>query len=209
MSYGPVSVSTLLRVYSNRNVNVAVNPPTTDGVAASAVLTSEAGGGSGQPANAETVIIGIKTYTLQSSLTNVDGHVKIGATVEATLTNLKNAINGSGGTIGTDYAAATLPNTQVTATSNTTSVTVTAIAVGTTGNAIGVSGTYPDSDDASWDDTTLSGGVDNTGATWDSFPVSEALEGVLLSLAVDDTVSVIKGEGESDGKVWFSVVKRL
>lgn len=85
----------------------------------------------------DTVTVGGKVYTFQSSLTNVDGHVKIGASAAASLTNLSRAINKSGGVSGTDYAASTTANPYVTATNPTgTTVVLTARVAGTVGNAI-------------------------------------------------------------------------
>jgi hypothetical protein len=55
-------------------------------------------------AAAETVTIGGKVYTFQTSLTNVDGNVKVAASVALTLQNLFFAIQNSGGVPGTDYA---------------------------------------------------------------------------------------------------------
>jgi hypothetical protein len=62
--------------------------------------------------NATWAVVGGKEYTFQTALTNVDGNVKIGATIVATLTNLFNAINLTG-TPGTDYATAMTVNANV------------------------------------------------------------------------------------------------
>jgi len=89
--------------------------------------------------NGDTVTVGGKTYTFQTTLTNVDGNVHVGASAAASLTNLTNAINGSGGTPGTDYAVATTANTAVTASTTATVITLTAIEAtepGTKGNAV-------------------------------------------------------------------------
>ena len=67
------------------------------------------------PCYNEAITIGGVVYTLQNTLTNVAGNVKVGANEAATIANIHHAINGSGGTIGTDYAAATVPNPYVTA----------------------------------------------------------------------------------------------
>ena len=48
---------------------------------------------SGVFTNTQTVVVGGKTYTTQTTLTDVDGNVLIGANAEATLANLKAAIN--------------------------------------------------------------------------------------------------------------------
>lgn len=64
---------------------------------------------SGNPANTETVTIGGKVYTFQSSLTNVDGNVLLGGSAEASIDNLVAAINLGAGA-GTAYAAAMTRN---------------------------------------------------------------------------------------------------
>lgn len=61
----------------------------------------------------ETVTIGTKVYTFQASLTDADGNVDIGGTVEASIDNLVAAINLSGGVAGTDYATSMSINTNV------------------------------------------------------------------------------------------------
>jgi hypothetical protein len=81
----------------------------------------------GIPANADTVVIGGKTYTFQTVLTNADGNVLIGADQDAALTNLTAAINLTTGA-GTLYAAATVINPDVKAVANLTANTLTAIA---------------------------------------------------------------------------------
>lgn len=84
-----------------------------------------------------TVVVNGKTYTLQGTLTNVDGHVHIGTDADTTLLNLARAINGSGGTAGTDYAAANVAHTTVSASATVTShaITLTAKTSGTAPNA--------------------------------------------------------------------------
>lgn len=79
----------------------------------------------------ETVTINGKVYTFQDTLTNVDGHVKIGATGPDTVTNLAHAVNASGGTSGTDYAAATVAHTTRTATASGTMCLLPPIVPGT------------------------------------------------------------------------------
>lgn len=60
----------------------------------------------GNAGDTQTVVIGAKTYTFQTVLTNVDGNVLIGASASDSIDNLIAAINlGSGS--GTLYAAAT------------------------------------------------------------------------------------------------------
>ena len=104
---------------------------------ATAVLTSSA-----NYADGETVVIGLlaggtKTYTFQSTLTDTDGHVHVGASEAASILNLHHAINGTGGTAGTDYAASTTAHPDVTATDNGThALTITANEVGAAYNVI-------------------------------------------------------------------------
>lgn len=108
-------------------------------------------------ADAETVVIGGKTYTMQATLTNVDGHVKIGATLAASLTNLKNAINRDGnGVPGTDFAVASVADANVSATSDATHLVVTALVFGTVGNAITTTETATN---AAWGGATLASGT--------------------------------------------------
>ena len=57
-------------------------------------------------ANNDTVTVGASTYTFKTTLTPANGEVLIGADAAASLTNLGNAINGTGGTPGTDYQVA-------------------------------------------------------------------------------------------------------
>lgn len=89
----------------------------------------------------ETVTIGSRTYTFQSILTNADGHVQLGANLHGSLANLIAAIT-LGGTPGTDYAASTTGNTQVTAYfQDYTAMRCKAQTAGASGNSIGVSTT--------------------------------------------------------------------
>lgn len=135
------------------HVTVTADGTSDPAVKATQTLTNDGGG---DVADTQTVVIGSKTYTLQSSLTNVDGHVKIGASVTATITNLFNAINLGAGTPGTDYAAATTANTQVDAISkNATTLVVRAKTAGVAGNAIATTET---ADHYTWGAATLTGG---------------------------------------------------
>lgn len=113
--------------------------------------------GGSDSADGDTFTIGAKTYLMQSTLTNVDGNIKVGATTEDTVNNIVAAINGGPGS-GTAYAAAMTTNTQVTATKlSATSFKVTAKTAGTAGNSIATTET---SDVASWGAATLQGGLD-------------------------------------------------
>lgn len=90
--------------------------------------------------DAETVTVNGKVYTFQNVLTNVDGHVKIGIDTAHTIQNFVHAVNLSGGLAGTDYAAATTVNVDVTASAASLAAvacTLTAkTAIGADGNAL-------------------------------------------------------------------------
>lgn len=104
----------------------------------------------------ETLVIGSKTYTFQATLTDVDGNIHIGADRDATLTNLANAINGSGGSAGTDYATSNTAHTLVTAVANGDgTMTVTSILEGVVGNAYATTEAMTN---GSWGATVMSGG---------------------------------------------------
>lgn len=90
--------------------------------AGSAVITLDDAGTDG-----EIIKIGSVTYTLVDAVAGSDNanEVHIGATAADTATNLKNAINASGGTPGTDYGDDTVAHPNVTAESTSAAVTVT------------------------------------------------------------------------------------
>ena len=103
----------------------------------------------------ETVTIDGKVYTFQTSLTNVDGNVQIGASVALSHENLRRAIN-LDGVAGTNYAAATTLHPTVSATDTATTTIVTAKVSGSAANAIAVSET---ASTGSWSGATLAGGA--------------------------------------------------
>lgn len=150
----------LLRDYAAGLIDPATHPTITSG---GAVTTATAVGTltfTGNAADTETITIGPlgnqRTYTFQTTLTNVDGNVHIGATSADTITNLIEAMTlGSGS--GTDYAAAMTANYWVTASAGAgTSVTLTANSGGQFGNAVAtVSGIA----NATFGAATLTGGV--------------------------------------------------
>jgi len=104
-----------------------------------------------QPTNGQTTVVGGKTYTWQTTLTDVDGNIKIGASLAASQQNLIDAINLTG-TVGTQYAASMSENPQVSAATSwtTNTLVVTAKTAGTAGNSIATGGTA-----GSWDAATL------------------------------------------------------
>jgi hypothetical protein len=124
-------------------------------VAAAQTLTATA------IADGDTVTIGSKVYTFQTTLTAGDGHVHRTGTLATDLGNLAKAIN-LNGVSGTDYAAATTKNTQVSATADATHVVATALVGGTAANSIATTET---SGTAAWGNTTLLGGVDAVAAS--------------------------------------------
>lgn len=108
-------------------------------------------------ADTQTVTIDGKVYTFQDTLTNVNGNVKIGANLAATLLNLLHAIKLSGGIAGTDYAAAMTAHTTVDGVSaDATHVYVRAKTGGTAGNALATTETLTN---GSWGAATLTGGT--------------------------------------------------
>jgi hypothetical protein len=124
-------------------------------VHASQTLTS-----TGVFTDTQTVVVGGKTYTTQTTLTNVNGNVLIGANAAATLQNLYDAINLTG-TPGTQYAAAMTENEQVEATSVTsTTLVVKAKIPGSIGNNVASTETQTN---ASWGAATLAGGTGDIG----------------------------------------------
>lgn len=125
-------------------------------VAASQTLTGTATNVS----NNDTVTIGSKVYTFQTTLTNVDGNVKIGTTAALSLTNLFNAINYAVGfgVPGTDFATAMTANTQVRASNpSSTTLYVRAKTAGTAGNSIA---TTKSAAQLTWGAATLAGGAE-------------------------------------------------
>lgn len=102
-------------------------------VSAQGTLTSD----NTNVANGATVTIGSKVYTFQTVLTNVDGNVFIGASADASLTNLASAINLTTGA-GTTYAAATTANAALTTAGAVTAhaIVITATVAGVAGNSI-------------------------------------------------------------------------
>ena len=102
-------------------------------VKADAVLTATA---DADIADAETVVIGEKTYTFKDSLTDTDGFVKRVSGFAANMLVLQKAI-GLTGVSGTDYASGMTRNDYVDATLTSSGVvTFTARTAGVIGNLI-------------------------------------------------------------------------
>lgn len=149
-------------------------------------------------ADGDTVTIGSKTYTLQATLTNVNGNVKLGADIEATIANLKAAINLTAGA-GTAYATAMTANTSASCTSSdSTTMVITALLYGTAGNSIA---TTKSSTHYAFGGATLSGGLDAVVAVGSASAVFTAEDdsGWTATLAVNGTDGTIELKATSDG----------
>jgi hypothetical protein len=109
----------------------------------------------GQPADTQNVIVNGKTYVFQTTLTDSDGNVQIGATLAESIDNLCRAINLGAGA-GLRYAASTTAHTTVECTGITgTTLTATALLNGTVGNAYTVTTTVTG---ATWSPAGTMGG---------------------------------------------------
>lgn len=109
-----------------------------------------------QPLNTETVTIGGKVYTFQTTLTDVDGNVKIGADLATSISNLAAAIELGAGS-GTAYAASMTRNPAVEVYSTSGTVLVVK-APGGVANLIDTTETLTN---ASWGGAVMSGGSGN------------------------------------------------
>jgi len=118
------------------------------------------------PSDTETVVIGSRTYTFNAALGGADS-VLIGANAETSLNNLLAAINGDTGE-GTLYGTGTVVHPDVSgSTFEGTSVVIEALVEGLAGNAIATTTTVTN---ATWGNTTLTGGSDNGKQQPLSFP---------------------------------------
>jgi hypothetical protein len=161
------------------DVTVAWSPAGSPPIAGVGVLTY-----ADIPANSETVTVGNRTYTFKSALTPAANEVLIGASADASYTNLKDAINGTG-TPGVAYAAATLVNTDVSAAIDTADETVT-VTSKATGSAVNSIATTATTGDATWGNTHLTGGADS---------VVGALPSATTAVAYSTTVAASGGLG--------------
>lgn len=152
------------------------------GAKATAVLT-----GTDVFSDGETIQVGNVTYTMRTALTNGGKafEVLIGASLAASLDNLKIAINDSGGTEGTEYGVGTYAHPLVTATTNTnTAQTVEAREFGTASHLIGVSEQCAN---ASWGAATLASGAATV--------ANEVLIGADAAASLDNLKSAINDTG--------------
>jgi Ca2+-binding RTX toxin-like protein len=109
----------------------------------------------GNATDGETVTIGAKSYTFQTTLTDVDGNVQIGADALETLANLAAAVNRDAGA-GTAYAASTTLHPTAVAAVDGLELTVEAKQRGPAGNGIATTDTVANGE---WAKTTLEGGT--------------------------------------------------
>ncbi|MGA2073193.1 MAG: flagellar hook-basal body complex protein [Terriglobia bacterium] len=131
------------------NLDASAATASTAGTEATGTLTVTANATAGQ-----TVTIGGTTYTFETTLGSTPDEVQIDPTSAAnTLTNLADAINGTGAA-GTNYTTGTTANTSVTATAGTGTLTLTAAQAGTAGDSIATTATW-----GTFGGTTLSGGT--------------------------------------------------
>ena len=121
-------------------------------VKASGVLTL-----TGNAADGETVVIDTKTYTFQTTLTDVDGNVLIAGSASDSIDNLIAAINLDAGS-GTTYAASTTVHPTVAASAGSGDTMIAEAKTG--GTAANTIATTEGLGNGSWSDTTLNGGVD-------------------------------------------------
>jgi hypothetical protein len=137
------------------------------------------------PAAAETVTIGSKTYTFRASVATTANEVLIGANAAATLANLKAAVNLETGA-GTLYGSNTTINAEATASVITaTTLRFYAKTAGTAGNSIASTET---STTLSFTGGTFAGGAAATGVK--SLEVRPTRASKLTITATDGTTTV-------------------
>jgi flagellin len=159
-------------------------------------------GGNSNAAVGDAVTIGGATYTFvaagDSTLTDGAGtatavNVALGSTIQGTLQNLADAINGTGAA-GTEYETGDVANAKVTASSVTaTGMTVTADTSGTAGNSIVASFTGASSPGGlTW---TTSGGVlsGGSGAALDLNNVTDAQAALTAITTAINTIASQRG----------------
>lgn len=121
----------------------------------------------GQPLDAETVTIDGIVYTYNTTL-GATNSILIGASVEASIKNLVDAITGDASKLGDTVGLGTVAHTAATAREGVGDrLIATAIAKGTPGNAVGTTTTVTG---ASWATATLVGGSDTNEPQPLSFP---------------------------------------
>jgi hypothetical protein len=112
--------------------------------------------------NNDTVTVGSQTYTFKTTLTPANYEVLIGADAAASLTNLRHAINNSGGTPGTDYQVPAANTSASASAISGSNLPLVALVAGTSGNSISLSETAAQ---LSVTGSTLQGGANAGGMT--------------------------------------------
>lgn len=120
------------------------------------------GTGTGIPLNGQQFIAGSKTYTFETTLTNVDGNIHIKGSLDAQTDAIVAAINLGAGS-GTDYAAAMTVNPDFYATKlGSGIILLTAKTPGAAGNSLATTDT---ADNWVFGAATAQGGSNNSGKT--------------------------------------------
>lgn len=152
---------------------------------------------SGQPSDGGFFSINNRTYHWQTTLTNGNGNIKIGASEAASIQNAMNAINLGPGS-GSNYAAVTTANLQVSATADPTHLFITTLANGTFGNSYGLN----ENDTATlWDRDPMSGGLD--GVTWTAV-AAFTRDGIIDVVTDRENFTAFIDEARASGANWFA-----
>jgi hypothetical protein len=174
--------------FTDCRVQSWIGPAATD-VAATGILTMV-----GNAADTEAVTLGTKVYVFQAVLTDVDGHVFVGANASASLDNLIAAIMRGAGA-GVKYATSTTLHPTVTSVAGAgDTMDVTAKDAGGSGNAITSTELLGNGSFAA---VTLAGGLD----AWATVSVSWVAGG-LLAPGVSSTRTM---SGQSHEKIRVQV----
>ena len=139
----------------------------------------------------DTFTIGARTYTLQDTLTNVDGNIKIGSNEANTKLNIIAAINHPIGTrqSGTDYAAAMTENTEVSiAAFSGDDAIITADAAGVASDALTSTETFA-AGGSVFDASTL--GATRAGTTADTLTIGANVYTFTTSLDSSDAANTV------------------
>lgn len=153
----------------------------------------------GQPLDTQTVVIGSKTYTFQTVLTDVDGNVFIGAAATDSLDNLIAAINTDAG-VGTLYAASMTVNEDVSALAGAgDTMDVTALVVGVAGDLIATTETLTN---GSWTSgATLGGGLDGDSDSYTYLATLE-LRGVEVWTRTETSYQITITKSDASSIIW-------
>jgi hypothetical protein len=160
-----------------------------------------------QPTEGDKIVIGSRTYTWQTSLTNVDGNIWIGSNIAAAKNNLYYAIAASGGTPGTDYATAMTANTEVTVGyfNGSSQAVFTSILPGTAANSLASTATFTAGTNV-FSAATLTGGVAASTAPAGSPSPTRKLQVDVVANSTDLEVAVALAAGLNADSKFTSAV---